>query len=125
MQLSDLTNPVYVELAGNQPIRIFRDEKAAAASGLLYGVMEKAEAVKIIRAAIFTRDNYECTHCGQVVVWDENSDGVKGDMHEMLWRGRGGEISVANGRTLCHDCHMNSPVAGHGDRKPQWSANLA
>ena len=35
-------------------------------------------------------------------------------MHEMVSRGDGGEISLANGVGICYDCHFGP--AGHGNR---------
>lgn len=100
------------------PVRIFRNEKAAVANGRSWDSVARvlrSFAVTEIRRAVWLRDNKTCTHCGKTVLW------VVMNLHERIWRGRGGEISVANGTTLCYDCHMDSPVAGHGSRKVQWS----
>lgn len=111
---------VWVAVADGKPVEIFDNQKQAVASGVTIVEMEYAAAVESIRLAIFVRDNYECTHCGDGVTWEGD---FKGDMHEQMWRGRGGHISVANGRTLCPKCHHNDPVAGHGNRSVQWSSD--
>jgi 5-methylcytosine-specific restriction endonuclease McrA len=97
--------------------RIFKNRKAAYlfhVSLTCVQFMLRATAVEEIRRKIWLRDKKRCTHCGNVVSW------LIMQMHERLWRGRGGEISVENGTTLCADCHSDDPVAGHGKRKPQW-----
>jgi len=73
--------------------------------------MLRATAVSEIRRKIWLRDGKRCTHCGVVVTWGAM------ELHERLWRGRGGDVSVSNGTTLCRSCHADSPVAGHGSRK--------
>jgi hypothetical protein len=75
-------------------------------------------AVGEIRRKIWERDKRRCTHCGNTVTWQSM------EMHERIWRGRGGEVSVENGVTLCAGCHINDPVAGHGNRKPQWKKQV-
>lgn len=100
------------------PVEIFDNHKAAIASGQTICECDYASAVGIIRQAVFVRDDFQCTHCGAHLTWEKDN---KGEMHEQLWRGRGGNISLVNSRLLCNTCHQNDPVAGHGDRKPQWS----
>lgn len=119
-----LLNPVWVKISGvtKTPILIFRTVREALSSeayelGLVLE-WERTNAVEIIRRAVFTRDNWECTHCGQSVTWDGER---KGHMHERRWRGKGGEISTENSTTLCGDCHENDKKAGHGNRKPQFA----
>lgn len=120
-----LLNPVWVKISGvtKTPILIFRTVRDALTNeayelGLVLE-WERANAVDIIRRAVFIRDNWECTHCGQSVTLDGER---KGEMHERKWRGRGGEISIENSTTLCQDCHKNAKVGGHGNRKPQFGA---
>jgi 5-methylcytosine-specific restriction endonuclease McrA len=107
---------VYVELGEEgQPIRIFNNQKAAAAANVVYvALMTYSTAVKSIRRQIWERDGRRCTHCGAPVSWTTMQ------MHERTWRGRGGEISLANGTTLCYNDHKRDPIAGHGKRQPQW-----
>lgn len=99
-------------------VRIFKTRKLAML--LMTPIVRVAHvlrsvAVTDIRLKIWHRDKKKCTHCGQDVSW-----GVM-EMHERLWRGRGGEISVDNGTTLCYDCHQHDDVAGHGKRQVKWS----
>lgn len=114
-----LRRPVWVEMVDGKVVRIFRNAKdpraiAALSDGTL-GLGERAKAVRDIRQAVFARDSYACTHCGKVVTWET------GQLHERVWRGRGGEVSLDNCTTLCAACHKKDPVAGHGNRVVQWS----
>ena len=109
---------VWCELsAEGRVIRIFRNRRKAAEAALAFPVdlVDRAEAVKDIRRQVFERDGYSCTHCGKAINWDT------GHLHERLWRGRGGEMSLDNSTTLCYSCHLNDPVAGHGKRQPQFT----
>lgn len=100
------------------PVAIFDNWKQANDAGVSPSLWDAQNAKEIIRRLVFERDNYACTHCGAPVTWEKEG---KGDMHERLWRGRGGNISVANSTTLCNGCHDKDPVAGHGKRAVQWS----
>lgn len=99
--------------------RIFKNRKQAVLAGEPLGgaFMLRSEAVTVIRRKIWNRDNKTCTHCGATVPWSVM------EMHERIWRSRGGEISVANGTTLCYDCHQHDDVAGHGTRSIKWSSS--
>lgn len=120
-----MTNPVWVKISGvtKLPVRIFNFVRDAVAdSGYDLGLVieyERALAVEQIRRAVFVRDDWSCTHCGESVTWDGTR---KGHMHERQWRGKGGEISLENSTTLCSQCHEHNSVAGHGKRKVQWSS---
>ena len=99
-------------------VRLFKNWKAASQSGhypARAALMLRSIAIEDIRRKVWERDKKRCTHCGNVVAW------YALELHEHLWRGRGGEVSVENGVTLCSDCHQNSEVAGHGKRKVKWS----
>lgn len=116
---------VWAELRGRiedpHVIRSFKNRRVAVLASMslpadnFVAEVDKAEAAKDIRAQVFARDHYACTHCGRVVSWES------GELHERRWRGRGGEMSLENSTTLCYDCHSNDPVAGHGKRKPQFT----
>lgn len=100
------------------PVAIFANYKQARDSGASpIAEYSRQWATDFIRRAVFVRDNWTCTHCGDEISWDGPN---RGHLHERLFRGNGGEISVANSTTLCYTCHMADPVAGHGKRKPQW-----
>ena len=112
---------VWCELsAEGRVIRIFRNRRKAAEAELAFPVdlVDRAEAVKDIRRQVFERDGYSCTHCGKAINWDT------GHLHERLWRGRGGEMSLENSTTLCFACHTYDKVAGHGARQPQFGKTL-
>lgn len=107
---------VWVETeADGSAIRIFKNQKVAVAAGIVATFMDRNSAVTAIRRKIWNRDRHTCTHCGDLVSW------FVMNMHERIWRGRGGEISVSNGTTLCYNCHQHDDVAGHGTRQIKWS----
>lgn len=96
---------------------IYKNRKQAVLAGEPLGgaYMLRMQAVTAIRRKVWNRAKHACEHCGAVVPWHVF------ELHEFIWRGRGGVVSVENGRCLCSDCHHNDPVAGHGDRKLQWT----
>ena len=107
---------VWAEIGDNgRAIRILKNLKSSIGRDRVAYILRE-RAVTEIRRQIWDRDKHRCTHCGALVSW------YAMQMHERTWRGRGGEISLDNGTTLCEDDHSNSEVAGHGKRKPQWSA---
>ena len=105
---------VWVEIGDvtGLPIRIFKNQKTAALRGSwdLVAYVLRSSAVSEIRRQIWERAKKRCEHCGCVVPYKVF------EMHEERWRGRGGEISLANGRCLCNNCHSHDKVAGHGKR---------
>jgi 5-methylcytosine-specific restriction endonuclease McrA len=120
MRLTDIAW-VEVDSAGN-PLTIFKNHKQAIIASVTIVQMVYGVAAEKIRHAVFSRDNFTCTHCGACI--SLNGDGAqRGHMHERQWRGKGGLISMENSTTLCYDCHINSD-AGHGMRRPQWSKNV-
>lgn len=110
---------VWVEIASGLPVSIFKNQKQAIIAAVPIQEWLYVDAVEKIRRAVFVRDDYSCTHCGASVRWDGPG---KGHMHERQWRGHGGVISVENSTTLCAYCHEHDKIAGHGNRKPQWSS---
>ena len=113
-----MPNMVWVEIGSENglPIRIFKNQKTAYRSGSWDKIayVLRSMAVSEIRNQIWKRDNKRCTHCGNTVLW------CVMQMHERIWRGRGGEVSIENGTCLCADCHQNSEVAGHGKRRVRF-----
>ena len=97
-------------------VRVFKNRKAAMLAKDKVRVEEvlRASAIGSIRRQVFLRENFTCAHCGAHVTW------LTGHMHERVWKGRGGEVSVDNCVCLCYSCHIADPVAGHGKRKPQF-----
>jgi hypothetical protein len=120
---------VWVELSphGCGAIRIFRTRTQAVTSSAYTEARVVQQpyyiAVSNIRALVMHRDQSACVHCGELVTWGS------GEMHERQWRGQikqisefeyqGGEISVSNSETRCHNCHTG-PGGAH-DRNPKWS----
>lgn len=117
---------VWVEFDTNgQPLRIFRTEEQAKLSiawdiGLIKAWSRK-RAIESIRRQVFERDAWQCVHCGSLLDWN------KAEMHEKWPRGeirrlengeyRGGEISLDNSETRCHECHV---LIAH-NREPRWT----
>lgn len=95
---------VFVETDGDRnPIRIFKNNRAAIASGvpdLLLSIRERKEAVGYIRHQIYLRQAGQCATCPNTFT----EAGMH--MHEKHHRGRGGEISLANSEGLCYSCHL-------------------
>jgi 5-methylcytosine-specific restriction endonuclease McrA len=71
-----------------------------------------------IRHAIFVRQHGECISCGTTFTEAQMH------MHERVFRGHGGEISLDNSEGLCFDCHLNRPTFGHGNRQPKFSKKV-
>lgn len=55
----------------------------------------KQRLTKAVRAAVFERDEGLCRVCGQPAT----------DMHELVYRSQGGQISLSNSLAVCRDCH--------------------
>lgn len=73
----------------------------------LYGVDMSRQ-----RRDVLARDKKCCMVCGKFV-------GTRGEIdHFPISRGRGGDDSMDNLRTVCHKCH----TARH-NREPKWSTN--
>lgn len=103
------------------PIAIFQSRHDALLcpdwdSGRVELDVPRSEAVGAIRRAVFRRDDFECRRCGELVTWKT------GHLDEVISRGKGGEISVANCQVLCAKCHIVGPESKHGKtRLPQFS----
>lgn len=67
-----------------------------------------------IRHEIFLRQKGACISCGLLLTEEQ------AHMHEKVFRGKGGKISLDNSEILCQDCHINRETFGHGKRKPQF-----
>ena len=107
-----LDRVVCVELGEDaEAIRIFRNEKAAHASGATFTKMYYRVAVGQVRRKVWLRCKGECELCGSIVVE------VGGHMHEQFHRGRGGEISLENSLFICAICHSRA----HSDREVKFT----
>jgi 5-methylcytosine-specific restriction endonuclease McrA len=101
-------NKVYVEIGEDKlPIRLIKNhaevwrlppDKVAH--------WPKGDAVRAIRQKAVDRAKGECEFCGCRVVWQ------RGDLHEVVFRSQGGEVSVANSVYICAKCHRNE----HGEK---------
>lgn len=105
---------VMVELGKDGTIqRIFRFTKHAfAVDPQFVKEYSRKDAVAAIRHAVFERSGGYCEACGIEVT--EHSGWHKGEMHERVPRGRGGEISLDNSIFVCRKCHEQA----HSSRKP-------
>lgn len=106
----------HIELRDGKPYRIFRSAKAWAAAGardVKISVMARVDAVREIRWQLYKQDTH-CQWCGADISWE----GCQ--MHEVVPRGDGGEISLENSTLLCYDCHQGRTDSAHGNRKLQF-----
>lgn len=71
----------------------------------------RGEAVKQIRRLVFARSEGNCEWCSECTTWDT------GEMHEVISKGDGGEVSTENCVFICHGCHQGRVDAAHGNRR--------
>lgn len=71
-------------------------------------------ALKALRRACWERDKGICQECGGITFWWPHFDGdpFAYDMAHVKSRGSGGSDTLANVRTLCHQCHMKQHAKG-------------
>lgn len=94
------------------PIRILRkDLQWIGCPSSRLRMMTKAEAVKSIREQVFKRSGGECERCEKLITW------FSMEMHEVIPKGRMGEVSLQNCKALCHRCHQGAPDSAHGNRR--------
>lgn len=67
------------------------------------------EALRELRWQCWNRDNGRCVACGIRVYFEARfaGDPEAYDLAHVKSRGAGGDDSLLNTRTLCHQCHMN------------------
>jgi hypothetical protein len=87
---------------------------AASLEGPVFVQSLKGEArlaaLRSFRTTVFLRDRLSCVKCGRPVTWES------GELHEKVHRSQGGERTLENCETLCHDCHTGRKgVHGFGD----------
>lgn len=108
----------WVEIWQGKPVRIYKSKRLAIVDSVANNIEIKelpyAEAVSVIRKQVVTRADGECEWCSKPI--GKNM----GHLHEVIFRSRGGEISLANSVFICPDCHLN---VAHKDRRWQ-SAKL-
>lgn len=71
--------------------------------------------VSEIRRIIFERQGRHCLWCDKELTWEQ------AHLHEKIFRGKGGKISLENSIVLCANCHLNN---AHGDRRPQFKKKV-
>lgn len=103
---------VFVELRDGVPIRIL-NHAPYDPDGPPVVEWSRAGAVSAIRAQVFDRAAGHCERC------DTPITPSTGHMHEVLPRGRGGEISLANSVALCARCHLGK-TGVHANHYPQF-----
>ena len=102
-----------------RPVRIFRNREWRDFPVESVVQMIKTEAVRSIREQVFERAKNpltglcECHNCGRIITWKT------GEMHEKIFRGKGGEQSLENCEARCRECHTGSPDSAHGSRRWQ------
>ena len=102
------------------PIRIlggFSDTLELEATSVKY--MLRSAAVGYIRLQVIARAIRDklirCEFCGAVVTPQT------GEMHEVVPKGDGGEVSLDNCRFICNECHTGAKDSEHGERRFQSS----
>lgn len=105
-----------IEIRDGLVWRIFRSRKAAAVAGITcqISMMAYVDAVRTIRQQLYKLCEGLCSWCGQEVSWEACQ------MHEKVYRGKGGEISMTNSVILCYGCHQGRKDSAHGNRRPMW-----
>lgn len=99
------------------PIRIFKDRSWRLLPSHQVQLMDRARAVGIIRVQVFERafneeiNQFECERCGRVIT------PATGEMHEVVPKGSGGEVSLENSEAICRNCHTAGPDAAHAGRR--------
>lgn len=67
-----------------------------------------------IRHRIWAEQKGLCISCGIFVTE------LQAHLHERVFRGHGGAISLENSEILCAECHLDRETFGHGKRKPEF-----
>lgn len=82
--------------------------------------MERREAVKQIRDAVFAQQNMKCANCSAPAteLHEKQHKGqfAKQDVNNSMEVEKSGEVSLANSEGLCWSCHHQGK---HGDRQPR------
>lgn len=99
--------------------RIFRNRRAmqdffSESNDASVIFMDRGLAVSQIRRQVFQRQEGRCVRCPNLVTYSG------AHLHERIFRGEGGEISLDNSEILCADCHIGERGV-HGNRRPQFT----
>lgn len=82
-------------------------------SNLGRAIQKLSMTIKQIRHIIWLRQAGRCLDCDKFVTEKQ------AHMHELVFRSKGGKISLTNSVILCSMCHLNAPQ-NHGNRRPQF-----
>jgi 5-methylcytosine-specific restriction endonuclease McrA len=110
---------VWVEKIDGKIVKLFRNQGAAAISKAAdegrVAETSRKDAVGEIRKQVFERSGGECEYCGKIVTYQT------GHMHEVVPKGKGGDVSLYNCVFICYSCHLGSPNAAHANRRINWT----
>ena len=109
---------VQIDPQTDLPIRILKTMKAALdLDPSVVRQMARSVAVGYIRKQVVDRARRGslilCEFCGNVI------NEFIGEMHEVVPKGNGGEVSVDNSRFICNNCHTGAKDSEHGERRWQ------
>ena len=79
--------------------------------------MPRYDAEGAIRHQVYERCGGKCEWCGRRIP-ESGPLRVRMHRHEVIPKGNGGEVSMANCVGICYDCHING---AHANRRPQFS----
>jgi hypothetical protein len=82
----------------------------------------KKDAVGAIRSQIWNRCGGACEWCGKRIK-ESGPLFSRMNMHEVIPKGSGGEVSLTNSVGICYTCHFEDDRA-HGLRRPQFTKNI-
>ena len=71
-------------------------------------MIRKSLEYRLWREAVFKRDNYTCTWCGDKTSGNLNADHIKQFAYFPELR-----FAIDNGRTLCRECHKKTSTYGN------------
>jgi hypothetical protein len=116
--MANARNTVWVERIDGRVVRIFRTVKGPDFARVLEEgnatTWPKKDAVSEIWETLWKRAAGKCEYgCGRTIT---RTGWTKGEMHEEVPRGRGGEISLFNSKMVCRQCHRTDARA-HGNRR--------
>jgi len=79
-------------------------------------VVRKSLEYKLWREGVFERDNYTCRECGKIQGWDKLNKrhiDIQADHIKSFTKYPELRFDIDNGRTLCTDCHVETPTWGN------------
>ena len=69
---------------------------------------------EVTRRIIFQNANGKCERCGEVLVYNNHTEGQRGawEAHHKTSVSAGGTDTASNGKALCLDCHKKTYTYG-------------